>query len=230
VVPVRLGAVESLGRAAAWFPLVGALVGGAAGGVHYGLEPVLGRGPATVLALIVLVGLTGALHQDGLADTADGLGVRGDRERRLAAMRDSAIGVFGALALVGWAMLMFTSLTALSDSRALAALVAAAALGRWAAVVHAVVTRPARTDGLGASFEVGRVGAVIATMFALAAALAVCGPSAGAAAIGAAVVVAAGWSWASLRTFGGRTGDTLGACVALVEVAVCVVVVGVWAA
>ena len=66
-----------------------------------------------MLALVVLVAVTGALHQDGLADCADGLGVRGDRERRLAVMRDSAIGAFGTLALIGWALLLIAALPTL---------------------------------------------------------------------------------------------------------------------
>src|SRR5262249_43615982 len=105
IVPVKVRDPNaSLSRAAAFFPPGGAAIGAAAGGVRVGLQPLLGTGPATVLALIALVALTGALHQDGLADTADGLGARGDRDRRLAAMRDSAIGAFGVLALIGWAL------------------------------------------------------------------------------------------------------------------------------
>src|SRR2546427_671532 len=98
ILPVRpRGDPAALGRAAAWFPAVGALVGLAAGGAWVAAEPALGSAVAGVLALVVLVVLTGALHQDGLADCADGLGVRGDRARRLAVMRDPSIGAFGAL-------------------------------------------------------------------------------------------------------------------------------------
>ena len=120
IVPVRVRDPNaSLARAAAFFPLVGAAVGAAAGGIRVAFQPLLGTGPATVLALVVLVGLTGALHQDGLADTADGLGARGDRDRRLAAMRDSAIGAFGVLALIGWALLLATTLARFSATDAL---------------------------------------------------------------------------------------------------------------
>ena len=77
-------------------------------------SPCSAPAPPPSLALVVLVALTGALHQDGLADTADGLGARGDRDRRLAAMRDSAIGAFGVLALIGWALLLATTLARFS--------------------------------------------------------------------------------------------------------------------
>jgi adenosylcobinamide-GDP ribazoletransferase len=183
---------------------------------------------ATVLAMIVLVVVTGALHQDGLADTADGLGVRSDRARRLEVMRDSSTGVFGALALIAWTLLLYTTVSSLDGDHALRALVVACALARWAALAHAAATSPARADGLGAALRVGRVALGVATAFAVIIALAAGGLVPGAAAIGTAVVVA-GLSVAFARgTLGGRTGDTLGATVAVVEVAVCAALCGIW--
>ena len=103
---------------------------------------------------VVLVAVTGALHQDGLADTADGLGVRGDRERRLAVMRDSATGVFGTLALIGWALLLTSARVRPARRRPKRSPRSSRQppLGRWAALVHARGARPARSDGLGARF------------------------------------------------------------------------------
>ncbi|MDO8213639.1 adenosylcobinamide-GDP ribazoletransferase [Conexibacter sp. CPCC 206217] len=230
LVPVPAAALSagSMARAAGWFPLVGAGIGTAAGGVRAATAPLFGDAPATVIALIVLVGITGALHQDGLADSADGLGVRGDRERRLAVMRDSAIGVFGMLALLGWGLLLLTTLTPLSDAHVLAALIAAGALSRAAALLHAKATPPARRDGLGAGFTVhpGALAAGAAT--GVAAALLAAGPARGALAIAtAALVAAASVVWAR-RTLGGRTGDTLGATVALCELAVCLALAASW--
>jgi adenosylcobinamide-GDP ribazoletransferase len=215
-------------HAAGWFPLVGAAVGALAGGVRAGLGPLLGVAPATVLAVTALVIVTGALHQDGLADTVDGLGVRGDRDQRLRAMRDSSIGAFGALALIGWTLLMVVVLDQLSARRAFEALVAAAAVGRWAALIHAACSPPARSDGLGASFAVSAPALVAATVIAAGAALGLCGVAPGLAAIAGGLVLAAVSVLHVRATLGGRTGDTLGATVALAEVVVCTVLLAVW--
>jgi adenosylcobinamide-GDP ribazoletransferase len=219
---------DGLGRAAGWFPLVGAAVGGLAAGARALLGPALGPLPATVLAVSALVVATGALHQDGLADSADGLGARGSRERRLAAMRDSAIGAYGVLALLGWGLLLVTALAELSAAHAAVALVSAAAASRWGALLHAVAAPPARADGLGAGFGVGRWPLAAATVLAGALALVLCGALPGLAALAAAAATAALTTLLARRTLGGRTGDTLGATVALGELAVCVALVAIW--
>jgi adenosylcobinamide-GDP ribazoletransferase len=222
ILPLRLrGDAGPLGAAAPWFPLVGALVGGLAGAARYVGGPVFGSAVASVLALVVLVAVTGALHQDGLADCADGLGVRGDRERRLTVMRDSAIGAFGTLALVGWALLLTTTLATLDDAEALRALVTAALVGRWAALIHAAAAPPARPDGLGATFDPTPAALAIATVVTVAGVVVLDGPLHGLACAAAGILVALATAAWSRRTLGGRTGDTLGATVALAEVAVC---------
>jgi adenosylcobinamide-GDP ribazoletransferase len=229
IVPVPAVGDLGLSGAAVWFPVVGAAVGGLAGGVRLLGGHVLGPGVSTVLAMIVLVVVTGALHQDGLADTADGIGARGSsRVRRLEVMRDSSTGVFGALALIAWALLLFTALSALDGDHALRALVVACALGRWAALVHAAATVPARAEGLGASLRVGSFALGAATVLALVAAFVVGGLVAGGAAVGVGAVVVGLSVVFARRMLGGRTGDTLGATVALAEVAVCVVLLGLW--
>lgn len=230
LLPVPAAAHErgDFGRAAGWFPLVGAAVGALAGGVGLAAEPLLGAAPATVLALATLVLVTGALHQDGLADCADGLGVRGDRERRLAVMRDSQIGTFGMLALLGWGLLLLTTLAPLDDADALFALIAAGALGRAAALVHAVATPPARREGLGAGFAVRLTPLALGVATAAAAALLAVGPARGLLAIAAAALVAAASVVWARRAVGGRTGDTLGATIALAELAVIVALAASW--
>ncbi|HEX4344850.1 MAG TPA: adenosylcobinamide-GDP ribazoletransferase, partial [Solirubrobacteraceae bacterium] len=223
VIPIRprRGVAADLGRAAVWFPAVGALVGLLAGAVRTCSAALFGPAVASVLALVVLVAVTGALHQDGLADCADGLGVRGDRKRRLAVMRDSAIGAFGTLALLGWALLLVGALATLSDHAALRALVTAAIVGRWAALVHATATATARADGLGASFTVARAPLIVASAATIVAAVLIDGPVDGLASVAAGAAVAGIASAWARRALGGRTGDTLGATVALAEVAVC---------
>jgi adenosylcobinamide-GDP ribazoletransferase len=91
---------DDLRRAAPWFPLVGLVVAGVGIGVRAALGPLFGGATATVAALAAMVALTGALHEDGLADTADGLWGGHDPERRLAIMRDSRIGTYGMVALL----------------------------------------------------------------------------------------------------------------------------------
>jgi adenosylcobinamide-GDP ribazoletransferase len=229
IVPVPAAGDLGLSGVAVWLPVVGAAVGALAGGVRLLGGHVLGPTVSTVLAMIVLVLVTGALHQDGLADTADGIGARGgSRVRRLEVMRDSATGVFGTLALVAWALLLFATLSSLDGDHALRALIVACALGRWAALVHAAATLPARAEGLGASLRVGRFALGATTVLALGAAFAVGGLVAGGAAVGAGAVVAGLSVVFARRMLGGRTGDTLGATIAIAEVAVCVVLLGVW--
>jgi adenosylcobinamide-GDP ribazoletransferase len=142
-------------------------------------------------------------------------------------MRDSAIGTFGALALLVWLVLLVSALAGLDRSAAWRALVVAGACGRWSALVHARLARPARPDGLGAGFRVGWAPLAAATSAAAAVAVGLSGIGPGVAVlVGAAVVAVAvsGWARAAL---GGRTGDTLGATVALAEVAAVVVLLGV---
>lgn len=204
-----------------WFPLVGALVGSIAGAVWAAAYTTLGSATASVTAVITLVVITGALHQDGLADCADGLGIRNDRDRRMEVMRDSSIGVFGCLALIGWAFMLVSILSQLSKLEGLAVLIAAAALARWAACVHATTTPPARPDGLGASFEVTAWQSLIAGLIALAIAIAALGPTIGIAGALASSLAAALSSAIARGAIGGRTGDTIGATVVVTELIAC---------
>lgn len=225
--PVRLrGDSRSLSAAAAWFPAVGGAVGALAGAVGYVAEPWLGASVAAVLVVAVLLGVTGALHQDGLADCADGLGIRNDRERRLTAMRDPSIGTFGALALLVWLLLLVAALAGLDREDALRAAVVVTVTSRWAALAHALTTRPARRDGLGAGFAVSRPAFFAASVTAVTVTLALVGIGRGLAVLGAAAMVALAVSRWSRATLGGRTGDTLGATTAIAEVTVAVLLLG----
>jgi adenosylcobinamide-GDP ribazoletransferase len=226
IVPLRLRHAASPSAGARWFPLVGAAVGAAAGGVFWAARGPLGSGPAAVVATAILVVATGGIHLDGLADSADGLGSRGDRAHRLEVMRDPRLGTFGALALGVWLLLMATALPRLAGLDALRTLIAAGAVSRWSAVLHATLAPPARPDGLGAAFQVDRASVVVGSVSAAAVVFAASDAADGAiAALVIAMAVALGSTAWAHRALGGRTGDTLGATVALTE-ALAVVALG----
>jgi adenosylcobinamide-GDP ribazoletransferase len=224
IIPVP-GRSGSLGSAAPWFPAVGALVGAISGGVVWIGGDQLGHLTGAVLGVVTLVVLTGGLHQDALADCADGMGVQGNRERRQAVMSDPTIGTFGGLALIFWVLLMVNSLARVDGSRAMAILVAAGALARWSALIHTTLTAPARTTGLGAAFGVSLSALVIGTVSCGALALLPLRPEVALAAGVSCVVGLLSARWAG-RALGGRTGDTIGSAIAVAEVAVCLVLAG----
>ncbi|HWF56683.1 MAG TPA: adenosylcobinamide-GDP ribazoletransferase [Solirubrobacteraceae bacterium] len=226
IIPARGGA--ELSSAAAWFPLVGGLVGAAAGAVRLGGGHVFGPAAGTVLAMIVLVALTGALHQDGLADSLDGLGVRGDRSRRLAVMRDSSTGAFGVLGLIGWALLLYAALEPLTGDHAFRTLIAAGAASRLTILLQAIGADPARRDGLGAALSVSVPALLLASAFTVAIALVAVEPLHGLLVLGVTAACALLLTLFAARAYGGRTGDTLGATVAITEVAVCLTMVACW--
>src|SRR6266849_5449991 len=121
-----------IARASWAMPLAGVLVG-AIGALAYGLAHALGLPvlAAAALALAATLAATGCLHEDGLADTTDGLGGGATRERKLEIMRDSRIGTYGACALVLSLMLRWSALASIADPPAVAlALVAAHAAAR----------------------------------------------------------------------------------------------------
>lgn len=205
----------------AWaFPLAG-LLAGLAGALVWLLAGTLNlpAAAAGLLALAAMALLTGALHEDGLADMADGLG-GSTRERRLDIMRDSRIGSFGVLALIFALGLKLAALLALPGEAVPAALVAAAGLSRALAVALLCLLPAARVDGLGASAAApAPAQALVALGLALLAALALFGPAACLAALFCAGLAAAAVAVTARRAFGGQTGDVLGAQIVLAETA-----------
>jgi adenosylcobinamide-GDP ribazoletransferase len=201
--------------------LPAALVLAAAWGI--GLGPFL----AATLAVGVLVVATGALHEDGLADVADGFGGGTTRERRLEIMRDSRIGAYGGAALVLALALRIGALATLLDRTghaAATALVLAAALSRVAALAPMVLLGPARPAGLAAS--VGRPDrASLATALGLGAALALGAVPLGLPFDGVALMIpcaglaALGLTRLARAKIGGQTGDVIGACQQVAEIA-----------
>ena len=206
----------------AW-PLAGFVVGLIAAAVyslawHWHLSPFLGG----LLAVIAMVIATGGFHEDGLADTADGIGGGATAERRLVIMKDSRIGSFGGLALIASIALRLGALAQIADPKLVVpALLAAAMAGRAAMPGVVLLSSPARPGGLAAALgDLDRkrvyAGWAVALLLSLAALrghhlLPV-----------VAVTIIAVLAMAALgrRTLGGYTGDTLGATEQVTECAV----------
>jgi adenosylcobinamide-GDP ribazoletransferase len=200
---------------ASWaFPLVGAVVG-LISAIAYGVAARLHFPPAAaaLVALGVGVLLTGGLHEDGLADTADGFGGGTDRDAKLAIMRDSRIGSYGVLALIFSVGLRAAGLAAIGGGgHVVAALIAAHAVARGALPLVLRMLEPAREDGLGAG--VGRpVPAVAWSAAGIAALIALFALDflPGIAALAATALVVAAGAALARRQIGGYTGDVLGA-------------------
>ncbi len=196
------------------FPLVGALIGALAG------LPLLLDGPPLLLAagaVTLAVWLTGALHEDALADFTDAAGGR-DRESRLRIMRDSHIGSYGVMALILATALRIAALTLAGP----AALIAACAGGRTAIVLAMVALPPARSDGLGRA--AGRPsGGAIGIVALLAVLILLPQGWAGLAAALAGLAVLSLVIRQARRWLGGQTGDVLGSVSLLTETAMLVV-------
>lgn len=219
-----------LARTMRLFPLVGAGIGGGAGLVFFLAHGVLPPLAAALLAVLAGVLLTGALHEDGLADTADGLGARGGREKRLEVMRDSRTGAYGVLALIFTIGLRAAALAAAPSALVgLGALVAAAAWSRALVPAAMQVMPPARADGLGAGAGVPDA-TVAATAAVLGLVLAFLGLGL-AAPVAVLVALAAAWAVVVLarKTLGGFTGDVLGAIQQAAELGVLLAAAGAWA-
>jgi adenosylcobinamide-GDP ribazoletransferase len=225
-VPVRVDAdARDVGHAARWFPLVGAALGGAGAAVAHGLTEVLTfPAPLTALMLVALgAWVTGAIHLDGLADTADGFGGGKTRDDVLRIMRDPTVGSFGALALILIVGMKVAAIAALLERRAaVSALVVAPALSRWTVVMLAAWLPYARHDG-GLGQAVTEHHPRQALLWATASAAVVAAIAAGRSALvfgvlAAAITILVGG--VARRRIGGVTGDVFGASVELTEATV----------
>lgn len=208
---------------AAWaFPIVGAGVG-LLGGLVYGLGNVLGLNPtpAAILAVAAMILVTGALHEDGLADAADGLGARGGPAARLAAMRDSHVGTYGVLALVLVTLGRVAAVAAIGDPLVLlGALLAAGSVSRAVLAPIMQAVPPARSDGLAAGAgQPTANGATLAAAVAVGFAVIGAGPLTAIAGLILAGVAAYMVAAHARRALGGQTGDVLGAAQQLSELA-----------
>lgn len=215
--------------AAVWAaPLAGAVVG-AAGAAAYASGDMLGLPPAAAagLALAATMALTGCLHEDGLADTADGFGGGSTRERKLEIMRDSRLGTFGVCALGLSLLLRWAALAAVADPVAVAlALVASHAGGRALIPAFMLVLPPARPTGLAQA--AGRPSPAVVVLAAMLGVLALwpLGSTALLPGVASLLAWAAMLGWLAMRQVGGHTGDVLGALEQGSEIVILLAVVG----
>jgi adenosylcobinamide-GDP ribazoletransferase len=239
VIPARGGAELGAGAAAAavlWLPAVGLLLGGLGAGVMLGVSAGGASGPRRLLgaslAVALLALLTGGLHLDGLADTADGLGSRRPAQQALDIMRRSDVGPMGVAALVLVLLIQVAALAAVPRVPLAAAALALAAVTGRVAVVVATGSPAARPGGFGALVA----GQTTAADRELTVALLGC-------AVAAAGLLAGGWTLAvrgltaalagllagglvqraARRRLGGLTGDVFGAILEIGATAVLVV-------
>jgi adenosylcobinamide-GDP ribazoletransferase len=204
---------QRLAAAPRYFPLVGALVGALCAGVYIAALAVFPASVAVLLALAAGLLITGAFHEDGLADTFDGLG---GGDRALDVMRDSRIGTYGAVALLSVLALKCAALIALPPLAVFTALVVAHGLSRLSAVLVIVSSRYLRDEGTGKPTARGLDGTGLRLALATGALLlAACALTLGP---GAALSCTAGAAASHVlmrrlfeRRLGGYTGDTLGA-------------------
>ncbi len=224
-VPVPAWVFEDAGAtkaSLAWYPAVGLLIGGvlwSSAWIGSSLPPLL----LAALLLLVWTGLTGALHLDGLADSADAwVGGLGDRERTLAIMKDPRSGPMGVTAVVLVLLLKFAALASLPLVHT--AVWLAPMLARTAITAAFLCTPYVRSHGLGSALTHASRLTCIAGVLAAAAVAAYSGWH-GVHALLAVSVVFACWRFACMRRLGGMTGDTLGALTELAEAAVLVALV-----
>lgn len=212
--------------ASAWFPLVGLVIGGVCAGVWW-LAAALGPWVAAMSALVVSILLTGAFHEDGLADTADALGGAYDREKIFVILKDSRVGAFGALALVisvAFRLVLLAQLGTIAPG----ALILAHCLAR-VGPVWLMVAMPYVSDAAAKSRQVTRAGTaqgVLATAIGVAAAWGVVMTGSAISTTGALAAFAAmalatalcGWRFRARA--GGVTGDFLGAAEQVNEIVI----------
>ena len=222
---------QQLGQATRYLPAVGMCVGALAAAVLWLAAQVLPLSLAVALSMVSGILATGAFHEDGLSDFADGMGGGYTREKILAIMKDSRIGAYGAIAIVLTLLIKYQALLALCGTRspayAAAALVAAHGVSRLMAVSLMVTQRYVRDDDSArakpAAGKLSRASFAIALIFGIAALGIMFAAGASAmtslSALGTALLMRIYLAWLLQKKLGGYTGDYLGAVQQLTEIA-----------
>jgi adenosylcobinamide-GDP ribazoletransferase len=227
IIRVRIKSSDESDVAAsmAWFPLVGLAMGLGFALEDYALSFLLGHVLRSAIVVLSMAVLSGAVHLDGLADTADALGAGSNRDRALEILRDSRIGTFGAIALFFALGLKVLSLMGLSGKPRLAALILAPMVGRWALVAVSYKIDYLRAEGAGSSMlgrgsdrnlAIASITAILAMIPFLSRKVIIM--------YALAVICAIAMRWFYRRWLGGVTGDLIGACGEIVEVLAMVVI------
>jgi adenosylcobinamide-GDP ribazoletransferase len=221
VIPIPLRKAPTAGAmvGSAYFPLVGALIGGLLVLASKLLACLWSAQLVSVILVVIWAVLTGGMHLDGLADASDAMLSRRTRTQKLAIMKDSSVGTFGALAVFCALLLKASFLNELSTTLQLQALALAPALGRWALVQAAFFYPAAREEGMGRLFRehIRSRDFVIATLLMVGLALLLLS-------FWGVVIFGGIWLMAALinrsfsKALGGLTGDTYGALCEVSEV------------
>ncbi len=212
---------SELAASMAWYPVVGLLIGAGLIGMDAGLAALFAPVVVNVLLIVLLVLVTRGLHQDGLADTLDGLAGGRAAADRLSIMRDPRIGAIGATGLFLSLILRYAGLMALPHDLRLPGLLCMPAMGRWAMVTLAWIAPYARAEGgLAAPFLTHlswRQVAISSIVLAIALIGSFGVVSACLILLAGTVIIFLSW-WACRNWFGGITGDTLGATNEVIEI------------
>ena len=214
---------EAFARSARFYPAVGLLVGAIAAGVYFVSSIFFPSILSTVLALLTGVAATGALHEDGLADSFDGLIGGQDRDRTLEIMRDSSIGTYGILALIFAFALKLTAISEMWGWDAFWSIIIAHAVSRHAMVevigrydyARSDSAKFSKPDVSGEDLTYARLW-VIAALVASALLVGIWATLVGVAVM---AVVVSGFAQTFVRKIGGYTGDCLGATQQIAEAA-----------
>ena len=142
-----------MGRATAYFPLVGLIIGGILAGLNWVLCLILPAPVTNIFLVALLVIITGALHIDGLADTCDGMAGHRSPEERWKVMHDSRTGAFGVVGIVLILLAKYVSLNGISADNMTAVLLFMPVASRWAMVYAIFAFRYARPEGLGKAYK-----------------------------------------------------------------------------
>jgi len=221
-VPSRFGrSGKDLGGSIIYFPLVGAVVGVALAGLDWGLRFLLPSLLSAALVVTAMVAISGGLHMDGLADTADGFFSHASRNRALEIMKDSRAGPMGVLAVISVFVIKFSAIAATEPESRWMALLMAPVAGRLVMEICLSTFPYVRgSSGLGSAFVANPklTSPVLGLAFTFGLGFLTCG-GVGVVMVVCALAVALLFSIYSYRGIGGMTGDTYGAVCELAEAA-----------